>query len=242
MSADLDALLVRADEAGVKHLLCCGSTEADWCAVEKIGGAYPNVISAFGIHPWYAHQISGVWLETLRTILVRHPCAAIGEIGLDHAIDNRNDKQQHELFCAQLCLAMELKRAVSIHCRKAWHALLAALDATNFKGRGAIHSFGGSIEVAKELIDRGFALSFSGSLTNEKCRRVRAVAEWIGPAMMLVESDAPDGVLVSLRSKINEPANVRLVVTALAEIKHMPVEAVARITYENAKNVFMVSE
>ena len=132
------------------------------------------MIPAFGLHPWYIDGRSEKWLFRLEEMLRSFPSAAVGEIGLDHAIDRVNNSGQLDVFSAQIDLAARYKRPVSIHCRKAWGDLISVFEERDhvFQG-GVIHSYSGSAELVDRLENLGFYISFSGSVTFKRNRKAQ---------------------------------------------------------------------
>lgn len=235
---NLDVLIERASEAGVSALVCCGSCEDDWGRVLEISQKYPQVIPAFGIHPWYISERSNQWHEKLEKILIEVPHAAVGEIGLDHTIENRNDEEQKSVFTNQLQIAIRLKRPVSIHCRKAWQDLLSSLKKVNgLSDGGAVHSYSGSPDIIPELVKYGLSVSFSGSLTYENNRKARRSVIKVPLQKLLIETDTPD-ISPQSRPDINEPSFLADTVAVLSEIMHMSKETVAEKTFENGMRLF----
>ena len=97
----LDQALARAAEAGVGRLLCCGVREEDWKEVLALARERPGmVVPSLGLHPWRIADRSPGWLDELERLLAGAPCG-VGEIGLDHALEPRNDARQEEVFLAQ---------------------------------------------------------------------------------------------------------------------------------------------
>lgn len=235
---DISAVIDRAEKAGIKKILCCGSTEEDWDEVARLSGQFPVVIPAFGLHPWYIDGRSEKWLFRLEEMLRSFPSAAVGEIGLDHAIDRVNNSGQLDVFSAQIDLAARYKRPVSIHCRKAWGDLISVFEERDhvFQG-GVIHSYSGSEELVDRLEKLGFYISFSGSVTFKRNRKAQESVKRTRTDRLLVESDSPDippyGVV-----EANEPCNMVRVVERIAEIRGVDPQEIAKVTYKNAERVF----
>jgi TatD DNase family protein len=238
--SDLDGILSRAADAGVAKMVCCGSCEEDWGQVLHIYEKNKDlIIPAFGIHPWFVVQRSGSWMEKLKEILKRVPDAAVGEIGLDHSLENRNDNDQLVVFAAQLELAAELKRPVSIHCRKAWGDLLSTFEKTGGVAcGGAIHSFSGAPEMVESLEKYNLSISFSGSITYERNKKARESCRIVSSNRLLIETDSPDIRPFGFDRSDNEPSTLRSVVETVAMIRKSSVEETARITYTNGTAVF----
>jgi TatD DNase family protein len=228
-------VMARARNAGVLRMGVKGCCEDDWPRVIAVMEAYEGIHPAFGLHPWFIADRSPDWLETLEALLVQYPRASVGEIGIDHAIGERDDADQEAVFLAQLELARQLNRPVSIHCRQAWGRLIQLLDRFGDLPRGMlIHCFGGSAEVAVELVKRGGFISFSGSITRPNNKKAGPAIRAVPDNRILIETDAPDILPASAKGKLNEPANLHLVLTKAAELRGVPASDLAVLTFENA--------
>lgn len=194
---------------------------------------------SFGLHPWFTKERSESWLGNLEEFLLKYPEAAVGEIGIDHAMENRNDDDQEQVFLQQLELACKLERPVSIHCRRAWGRLIELLDQFGEVPRGLlIHCFGGSAEIATELVKRGGYISFSGSITRPNARKAGPAIRAVPDDRILIETDAPDILPTTAEGPLNEPANVRLVLEKAAAFRGISKEELAALTFKNAERFF----
>ena len=252
----------RARTAGVSAMGVKGCCEADWPRVIELAGQYDGVHPSFGLHPWFIAERSEDWLSTLEQLLVNHSAAGVGEIGIDHAIEARDDADQEQVFLEQLELARKLERPVSIHCRRAWGRLIELLDGFGELPRGMlIHCFGGSAEIATELVKRGGYISFSGSITRPNARKAGPAIRAVPDDRILIETDAPDilphnvdgaSSSVSLEQSVlgsqteleapstllNEPTNVRFVLAKAAELRGVSEEVLTERTFQNAARFF----
>ncbi len=244
----LDAAMERAQEAGVTGLMCCGSGEADWPLLPEIARRFPGVRLSFGLHPWYIGERSESWLDTLKTLLTSTP-SSVGEIGLDHALDKTTFSDQEAVFLAQIHLANELERPVSIHCRRAWGRLMELLDGKGWPAAGfVLHSYSGSADLIQPLARRGAFFSFSGAITFEQNRKGREAAALVPLDRLLIETDAPDlppslpsgaELLHDASGKaINEPAHLTRILSTVAELRGTDSESIAAITTENAMSLW----
>jgi TatD DNase family protein len=221
-------------------MLCCGTQESDWDAVAALAQRYPQIIPAFGLHPWFIATRSDSWFETLERMLCAFPGAAVGEIGLDHAGEERNDGDQLAVFTMQISLARKLHRPASIHCRKAWGAMLTTLTAQGgLPLGGVIHAYSGPPDLMGPLTRLNVSISFSGSVVNPRSKRAHACAKAADERYLLTETDAPDIPLPGVAPGENEPAKVREVAQALAELRGSAVERIAEITDANARRLFL---
>ena len=244
LSAFIDAVLVRARATGVCLMVCCGTGEKDWLQLDRLAAGNPDILPAWGLHPWFIADRSPHWLETLRQLLEAHPKAPVGEVGLDHAIDEASYADQESVFRSQLELAIELKRPVSIHCRRAWSALIDVLTSLPALPRGfVVHSFSGSVEMIDPLVKLGACFSFSGSITLSGNKRAHKSAAAVPADRLLIETDAPDmpPVIDGVRNADlpNEPANLVYVIEKIAALRGLTPGAVASITTANARRIFV---
>lgn len=241
LATSIQAVLDRAAAVNVHMFVCCGSAESDWAAVSALASK-PGVIPAYGIHPWYIHERSAAWRESLVAALRAHPGAPVGEIGLDHAIAERNDSDQLAVFSEQLRIAAELGRPACIHCRKAWGALLPALKETTPPAGFVIHSYSGSVDMIAPLSKLGAFFSFSGTVTWHRNRRAHEAAVAVPADRLLIETDAPDLPPApedgAAQVAVNEPANLPRVLRAIAKLRGATEETIAALTWNNAVRLF----
>lgn len=235
----LGSVMERAAAAGVENMGVKGCCEDDWPRVIQIMDTYEGIYPSFGLHPWFIQDRTTDWLQTLEKLLLEYPQAAVGEIGIDHAIEERDDPDQEKIFLQQMELARKLDRPASIHCRRAWGRLIELLDQFGELPKGMlIHCFGGSAEIARELVKRGGYISFSGSITRPNARKAGPAILSVPEDRILIETDAPDILPTTAEGPLNEPANVRLVLGKAAEFRGVSEEAFAELTFANADRFF----
>ena len=232
-------------KAGVNRCVVNATRESDWAAVAALAAAEPDFISpAFGIHPWHAHTVTNGWQKRLVELLVKHPHASVGECGLDQWIAEPRLEIQRPVFLDQLCLAREMGRPITIHCLKAWSALFDSFAETPPPPQFLMHSFGGSIEVARRLIPLGAYFSFSGHFLHPRKYSVIEVFRQLPPDRILLETDAPDmlppqeSITHPLQEKYNHPANLPAIGQSFAAAFMIPAETLALLTHENARRCF----
>ena len=240
--SQVDELMERARAVGVERMGVKGCCEADWLRVVQLMERFEGVCPSFGIHPWRIADRSPKWLVLLEDVLMKYPKAGVGEIGIDHKVEQYDAADQELVFIAQLRLAQRLVRPVTIHCRDAWGRLIELLDEVGALPHGMlIHCFGGSTEVAKELVKRGGYISFSGSITRPNNRKAKAAICAVPEERILVETDAPDLLphnMGDVSVALNEPANVRFVLKKAAELRGVSEAELAEITFRNATRFF----
>lgn len=234
----LDDALARGRAAGVCGMMCCGTSEKDWDDVYDLSIKHRGVHPSFGVHPWFVSERSGRWLERLEK-MVSSTRSAVGEIGLDGVVDDAGMEEQAAVFIAQLRLANKYGRPVSIHCRKAFGVLLDILKKEGgLPCGGLVHSYSGSPEMAVELERLGCSVSFSGSLTRRGNKRARKVCAAVSPGRLLIETDCPDLLPEDAEGSINEPANLRFVLAALADVRGVTETQASELVYDNALRIF----
>ena len=228
--------LDRAAEAGVDRVICIGTdAEKSQQAIEVAAAAPPGrVWATVGLHPHDAKD----GLDPLLPLLDQPGVVGVGECGLDYHYDHSPRDVQRAAFAAQIALARIHDLTLVIHTREAWDDTFALLDTEGMPDRVVFHCFTGGTDEARAAVQMGAYLSFSGILTFAKSDDIRAAAAWCPLDRILVETDAPYLAPVPHRGKANEPALVAVVGAAVAEVRGVPVEDVARATTANATAAF----
>ncbi len=236
-------LIQRAQDAGVVRMLVPGYDQESSRRAMELANRFPGVYAAVGIHPHDAKTATEKDFTDLEDWASDPKVVAIGEIGLDYHYDNSPRDVQAEVFRRQMEIAKQKGLPIVIHDREA-HADVMALvkEASPLIAGGIMHSYSGSVEMAMECIKLGFYLSFSGPLTFKNAKKPREVAAALPLDRLLVETDAPYLTPEPYRGKQNEPANVRLVLDKLIEIRDETPDDIARAVYHNALRVFQLQE
>lgn len=241
----LDGVMQRARAAGIARMVCNGTHEGDWQRVLDLSREYEEIIPCFGLHPWFVKDRSPDWLRSLESFLDQTP-SAVGEIGLDRYVPDRDEPAQEEVFRVQLDLARRRNLPVMIHCLKAWGWMLRVLESEGPPPAGmVIHAYGGSAELLPQLAAMGAWFSFAGSVLDERHARARGALKQVGPERLLVESDAPampppqefreHMVVGEGGEEYNEPANLPAILRGVAEVRGDREEDLRRICWENGE-------
>ena len=162
---------------------------------------------------------------------------AIGEIGLDYHYEDVPRAQQRVAFEKQLSLAEELDLPVIVHDRDA-HADCLAIVKEFPQVRGVFHCFSGSVEIAQELIKRGWYLGFDGPLTYKNAKKTVEVAKIVPLDRVLLETDSPYMAPVPVRGTRNDSRNVFHIAAKFAEIRGMSTDEIIALTNENGRRFF----
>ena len=236
---------------GVDRAVINATRQCDWNEVHKLiawsmGEEVPELLPAYGVHPWQAHSVGENWLSDLQDYLATHPHSSIGEVGLDCWIDHPNLNAQLPIFRAQLQLAKTTGKTLSIHCLKAFGPMMKELKACSPSAPFLMHSYGGSIEYAHELLDLGAYFSFSGYFLQPHKAAVREVFRQLPSDRILIETDAPDMALPEtllshpMPCGLNHPANIHAIGVALAEQLELEPIKLAEQTARNARACFQL--
>ena len=226
-----------------------GTHPDDWEKVSSypgLGNAMP--LRAYGVHPWRVDVLPEDWELQLRTCLKRDG-VSVGEIGLDCWIEPRDDGLQKSIFMKQLQIAAELDLPPSIHCVRAYGALLDCLKAAQLPQSGFLaHGFGGSREVLYQLIDLGGYVSFSAYGAHPGRKRIRDAIRACPLDRLLIETDAPDMVppeetcrfplLSGTGKRLHHPAELLTAYEWIADLKGIELDKLAVSVGQNFQRLF----
>ncbi len=241
--ADRDAVLARAREVGVETIVTVGAEPSDWEAALELTRRQgdPGIYAALGIHPHEADLLSDEMARRLRGLCRTPRVIAIGEIGLDYHYMNSPREEQQKAFRRQIRLAREEGLPIVVHSREAEGDTVRILrEEGPLEAGGVIHCFSGNRAMAREVLDLGFFISFSGSLTFKNAGELRRIAETLPVERLLVETDSPYLAPRPVRGKRNEPSHVRFVAETLADILGLSAEDIGRITRHNVLQLFSI--
>jgi TatD DNase family protein len=191
-----------------------------------------------GSHPDAADEVNAQVLEEYRTLCKLNPkIRAIGEIGLDYHYEDIPREIQLQAFRSQMSLAAELDLPVIVHERDA-HADGMSVVKEFPTVKGVFHCYSGSLEMARELIDLGWYIGFTGVLTFKNARKAVEVAANIPLERLVLETDCPYMAPEPFRGKRNDPGKLYRMAERLAEIRGLSLEEVERITAENGRRLY----
>ncbi|MBZ5551957.1 MAG: YchF/TatD family DNA exonuclease [Acidobacteriia bacterium] len=239
-------VLARAQAAGVERILAIGSGSGPGtldCALQ-FAERYDWIFATVGIHPHESRLAADKDFVEIRQLAGRPRVLAIGEIGLDYYYDHSPRDVQREVFIRQIRIAKDLGLPIVVHSRDAEQDTLEILrHEWRSAGLGGIlHCFTGSLEMARGAIEMGFLVSFSGIITFKKSQSIREVARSLPNERVLIETDSPFLAPEPHRGKTNEPAFVAETARALAEVKGLTTEDIARITRFNFNRFFKLPD
>ena len=235
--ADRERLLASMPANGVELIVDPASDIASAEKAQSIAHRFDFVYFAAGVHPHEAAEAAPDYLDRVRALAADPKCVAVGEIGLDYHYDFSPRDVQRRVLDEQMALAMELNKPVIIHERE---AVADAMDILRrYRGiQGVVHCYSGSWETARELLDMGWHISFTGVVTFKNARRPVEVVEKMPMERLMIETDSPYMAPVPHRGERNSSLLLHHIAEKIAEIRGMSVEDVARITTENGKRFF----
>lgn len=200
---------------------------------------YDFIYAAVGSHPDDADHVDEGTLALYRQLSEQDKVVAIGEIGLDYHYEDVPRGVQQRAFRLQLELAREIDLPVIVHEREAHGDALEILD--DFpEVRGVFHCYSGSLEMARELVKRGWYLGFTGVITFKNARKAVEVAQWAPLNRLLVETDCPYMAPEPFRGQRSDSTMIPKMVEKIAALRGLPVETVAKATRENAMDLFAI--
>lgn len=232
---NVDEVVASAKKNNVLKVVNCADDLNTSYEVVSLNKRYNLLYPAVGIHPLNVDSIDTNTFFELEKIIRNDKVIAIGEIGLDYYYSKDNMLKQIEIFELQLKLASKYNLPVIIHSRNATDDMLKILK--NYKLKGVIHCFSGSIETAKEFIKLGYFLGIGGVLTF-KNSKLGEVIKNIPMEYILLETDSPFLTPEPYRKKVNEPKYIPVIAEKVAFYKNISVDEVMSITSLNASALF----
>ena len=249
---DRAAVLARAWEAGVEHILVPGIDLPTSRAAIALAEEFPQVYAAVGVHPNSATTWDVKTLDALE-LLAAHPrVVAIGEIGLDYYRDRAPRDLQRQVFREQVSLAGRLNLPVVVHTRNQSPEQRACLQdvlriLVEFRSMlpverpGVVHSFSGNQAETQRALEAGFYIGFTGPVTFKNAHELRRVVASVPLDRLLIETDGPFLTPHPYRGKRNEPAFVAYVAEQIGQIFKLPLENIRQTTTANARRLFQWS-
>ena len=206
-------------------------------AAIELSNRYEFVYAAVGWHPEDMDKLSDEAYAEMEKLAEHPKCVAIGEIGLDYYWDASHKEEQKALFRRQIELALKLNKPVIIHDREA-HGDSFDIVCDYPELRGVFHCYSGSVEMAQELLKRGWYLGFDGPITYKNARKALEVLESCPLDRIVIETDSPYLTPVPNRGKRNDSRQLEFVAAKIAEVKGISPEEIADITMANGRRLF----
>ncbi|HZW12414.1 MAG TPA: TatD family hydrolase [Noviherbaspirillum sp.] len=243
-AGESDTIAESAARQGISCIIIPAVERANFSAVQALAARHANCTYALGIHPMYVPQAEEGDLSVLRAAVGQamqdQRFVAVGEIGLDFFIPELSagalrEKQEY-FFSEQLKIARDFGLPVLLHIRRAQDIILKYLRRTGVTG-GIAHAFNGSFQQAESFIQLNFKLGLGGAMTFPRALQIRRLAAELPQDALVLETDAPDIAPAWVHTGRNTPEELPRIGQVLADLRGMPVEALAAATSENARAV-----
>ena len=237
---DRDALLAGLADKGVALVMNAGCSLEASRQVAEMATQYPWLYAAVGSHPDAADEVNEEVLEEYRKLCKLNPkVKAIGEIGLDYHYEDIPRQIQQKAFRMQMELARELDLPVIVHERDA-HEDGMAIVREFPTVTGVFHCYSGSAEMARQLVNLGWYIGFTGVITFKNARKAVETAASIPLDRIVLETDCPFMSPEPFRGKRNHPGKLYRMAEKLAEIRGITLEEVHTATFENGKRLYRI--
>ena len=229
-----------AEQAGVSPVITIGINLASSTEAVRHSRSFDSVYAAVGIHPNDTSNMTVEDIDRLEEIARSDDrIVAIGETGLDYYRDRSPAERQKDAFRAHIRLARRLGMALIVHDRQAHDDTLEILKEEKAEEtRVVMHCFSGNLDMLREVLSRGYFVSFAGPITFKKSQAARKVASLVPDDRLLAETDAPFLSPEPFRGKPNTPERVRLVASELARTRGVTTDEMAGILTENTERAF----
>lgn len=238
-SRDLEQALARASDAGVERIVTVGDCAASSRKSVALAHRFEKLYATTGIHPHHVRQAAEEDYAALAALADDPRVVAIGEVGLDYHYGSAEREAQKTAFRRQVNLARAKAVPLVVHCREAYDDLLEILERERADEIGGVaHCFSGDLEAARRLIEIGWYLGIGGPLTFAHADPLREVVRTAPLERILLETDSPYLAPQAKRGRRNEPSYLKFVVKAVAELKDLSFQEVARITKMNTVRLF----
>ena len=250
LAQNLPAIQDAMAQAQVTRAMVISCTMEEFPDVHALATRYDNLWCTVGVHPDTEHMTEPS-VQDLVECAALPRVVGIGETGLDYyGMEDRKGGRtiadmewQRERFRVHIRAAQQCGKPLVIHTRAAQEDTIRLLkeegeDGSAGSAGGVFHCFTESMEVAKQALDLGFYISFSGIVTFKSAQYLREVAAYVPQDRILIETDSPYLAPVPYRGKTNTPAYVPFVAQQMAQVRGMTVEAVAELTSRNFDNLF----
>ena len=237
---DRDSVLTGLLKQGVFRIVNVASDLKSSQQGIALGEKYPFIYSSVGVHPHSAQEVTPDALDQLQALSRQKKVCAIGEIGLDYYYDFSPRDVQREAFAQQLELAGQLNMPVIIHSRDAVADTMDLLRL--YRPKGIVHCFSGAVEMAREVLNLGLYLGFTGALTFKNARKAVEVVEYAPIDRLLLETDCPYMAPEPHRGKRCDSSMIAFTAQRMAQIKGVDPQQMVTIASENTKQVYEMDE
>ena len=238
---EVGRVLEDARSVGIDRIVQVGysAEQSQWCV--KMAESWPNVLAAVALHPNEAPVVADLEADlAIIEELAKHPrVRAIGETGLDFfRTEPALQERQKYSFRRHIALAKAVNKALVIHDRDAHREVLDVLDSEGAPAKTIFHCFSGDAEMAQECIEKGYILSFAGTLTFKNAPALREAVNLVPLDQLLVETDSPFLAPMPHRGSLNTPAQIPTILRFMAEERGEDLDLLATAISNNCERLF----
>lgn len=233
---NIEEIINKCKENNIKKIIVSGVDMKSNKEVLELVNKYDMVYGSIGFHPTELKDFSYDNLDWLEEHINDNKIVAVGEIGLDYHYDDTDKELQTEVLKRQLEIAKKYNKPIIFHSRDAIRDTYDVLK--EYKLKGSIHCYSGSVEMAQEFIKLGYMIGVGGVVTYKNGRVLKEVVKEIPLSYILLETDAPYLSPEPYRGTRNDSSNIREIAKVIAELKDTSILEVSRVTTLNAEGLF----
>ena len=233
---DIDKVISECRDNDIDKIIINGCNIKSNIEVMELANKYDIVYAAIGFHPTELDDFKEKYFRFLEENINNSKVVAIGEIGLDYHYDNADKEKQIMVFRRQLDIADKYNKPIIVHSRDSIQDTYNILK--QYKVKGSIHCFSGSVEMAREFIKLGYKLGIGGIITYKNAKTIKEVVRDIDLSYILLETDSPYLTPSPYRGESNSPKYIPLIAEAIADIKDVSIVDISRVTTANAEAIF----
>ena len=233
---DIDKVISECRDNDIDKIIINGCNIKSNIEVMELANKYDIVYAAIGFHPTELDDFKEKYFRFLEENINNSKVVAIGEIGLDYHYDNTDKEKQIMVFRRQLDIANKYNKPIIVHSRDSIQDTYNILK--QYKVKGSIHCFSGSVEMAREFIKLGYKLGIGGIITYKNAKTIKEVVRDIDLSYILLETDSPYLTPSPYRGESNSPKYIPLIAEAIADIKDVSIVDISRVTTANAEAIF----
>lgn len=234
--SDLDDVILECLNNGVNKIIVSGCDMASNKEVLELVSKYDCIYGTLGFHPTELDDFKDEYFDWLEDNINNRKIVGVGEIGLDYYYEDTNRELQKMVFKRQLDIASRNGKPIVVHSRDAIGDTYNILK--DYKLRGSIHAFSGSVEMAQEFIKLGYMIGVGGVVTFKNAKNIKEVVKSVPLAYILLETDSPYLTPEPYRGEVNSSKNIPLIANKIAELKEVSNIDVSRVTSDNAERIF----
>lgn len=233
---NIEEIINKCKDNNIKRIIVSGVDMKSNKEVLDLVNKYDIVYGSIGFHPTELGDFSYEDLVWLEEHINDDKIVAIGEIGLDYHYDNTDKDKQHDILKRQLDIAQKYNKPIIFHSRDAIGDTYIILK--EYKLRGSIHCYSGSVEKAREFTKLGYMIGVGGVVTYKNSKVLKEVVKDIDMSYILLETDAPYLTPESYRGKRNDSSYIGEIAKVIGELKGLSILEVSRVTTMNAEDLF----